>query len=251
MTTGGNRVSAQPSSSSRAGPPPCQESQSAAYAPLVRDQLVVGAELGEPAVLDDRDAVGVVGGVQAVRDRDDRPALEHRGQRALQVAGGARVEQRGRLVEDQRVRVGEDQRASASCCACGGDRMRPPAPTTVSRPSGSASTHVERVDGIERARELARRSPPAGPAGRCPRSCRRRRGAPGSPARRARAGRPAGARPAGRRRRSTGRCAAVDAREQPAERRLARAGGPDHRQPLAGHRSRSRPCSTSRPSRYA
>ena len=60
-------------------------------------------------VLDDGDPVGVVRGVQPVRDGDHGAAVEHRGERALEVAGGARVDQRGRLVEHQRVRVGEHQ----------------------------------------------------------------------------------------------------------------------------------------------
>ena len=72
-------------------------------------ELVVRAELVQQAVLDDGDPVGVVGGVQAVRDRDDRPAVEHRGERALEVARRARVEERGRLVEHERVRVGEHE----------------------------------------------------------------------------------------------------------------------------------------------
>ena len=43
----------------------------------------------------------------------------------------------------------------------------------------------------------------------------------------------------------------VDPREEPAERRLACAGGPDDRDALARPRSRSMPCSTSRPETYA
>ena len=73
------------------------------------DELVVRAELGELAVLDDGDAVGVVRGLQPVRDRDDRPSFEHGGQRTLQMACGARVEEGRRLVEDERVRVGEHE----------------------------------------------------------------------------------------------------------------------------------------------
>ena len=42
--------------------------------PVTRDELVVAAQLGDAAVDDDGDAVGVVRGVQAVRDGDDGPA---------------------------------------------------------------------------------------------------------------------------------------------------------------------------------
>ena len=69
----------------------------------------MGPELADDAVLDDRDPVGVVRRVQPVRDRDHRAPVEHRRERALEVAGGARVEQRGRLVEHERVRVGQDE----------------------------------------------------------------------------------------------------------------------------------------------
>ncbi len=60
------------------------------------------------------DAVGVVGGVQAVRDGDDRPPVEDGGERAFEPARGARVEERGRLVQDQGVRVGPWWRTAAS-----------------------------------------------------------------------------------------------------------------------------------------
>src|SRR5829696_577479 len=51
------------------------------------DQVGVGAELGDAAVLDHRDPVGVVGGVEAVGDRDHGPAGQDRRQGTLQVAG--------------------------------------------------------------------------------------------------------------------------------------------------------------------
>src|SRR3954451_2818891 len=56
------------------------------------DQFVVRPQLGDPAVRHDRDAVGVVGGVQAVRDGDHRTAGEDGAHRALGVARGGRVE---------------------------------------------------------------------------------------------------------------------------------------------------------------
>ena len=49
-------------------------------------------------------------------------------------------------------------RASASCCACAGVSGWPPAPTTVSSSSGSASHPVERVDRRERVDAAARPS---------------------------------------------------------------------------------------------
>jgi hypothetical protein len=69
----------------------------------------VGAELGDPAVLDHGDTIGVMGGEEPVGDRDDRTPLQHRCQRALQMPGSAGVDQRGRLVQHQGVRVSEDE----------------------------------------------------------------------------------------------------------------------------------------------
>ena len=120
----------------------------------VLEQLVVRADLAEEAVLDDRDAVGVVRGVQAMGDRDDRPAVEHRAERALEVAGGARVEERGRLVEHERVRVGEDEPRERELLglrrrqrlAAGADRRL----ETVGQRLGP----LERVDRRERRLEL-------------------------------------------------------------------------------------------------
>ena len=68
-----------------------------------------GCRLDDAPVDHHRDAVGVVGGVQPVGDRHDGAALEQVVHRALERARGARVDERGRLVEHQRVRVGDDQ----------------------------------------------------------------------------------------------------------------------------------------------
>ena len=89
-----------------------------------RDQVVVAAELGDPAVLHHRDPVGVVRGVEPVRDRDDGPAGQHRGERPFGAPGGGRVERGGRLVEDQRVRVGEDQPGQRQLLGVGGAELR-------------------------------------------------------------------------------------------------------------------------------
>ena len=113
----------------------------------------------QQAVLDHGDAVGVVRGVEAVRDRDDRSPLEHEAERALEVPGRARVEERRRLVEDERVRVGEHEPGQRELLrlrgrervAAGADRRLEP----VRKRLGP----VERVDGGERRRRAPR--PPA------------------------------------------------------------------------------------------
>ena len=69
----------------------------------------MGPNLGEQSLLDHGNSVGVVRRVEPVRNRHDCPALEHRPERAFEVAGRARVEERGRLVEDKRVRVREHE----------------------------------------------------------------------------------------------------------------------------------------------
>ena len=111
-------------------------------------------QLGQPAVLDHGDAVGVVRRLEPVRDRDDGAALEDGGQRLLQVTGRARIEQRGRLVEHERVRVGEHEpcerdllllRRRQWVTARADDGLEPERQHLEPRP---------RIDGLERGPEL-------------------------------------------------------------------------------------------------
>ncbi len=73
------------------------------------DQFPMRAQLGNPSIFDHRDPVGVMGGMQPVGNRDHRAACEYGGKRTLQVARGARVEQRRRFVEDEHPRIDEQQ----------------------------------------------------------------------------------------------------------------------------------------------
>src|SRR5229473_2816047 len=66
-----------------------------------RQQLVVRALLDDPAVLQHDDQVGIPNRRQAVGDDEGRPAGEQELQRALDLALGADVDRRGRLVEDE------------------------------------------------------------------------------------------------------------------------------------------------------
>ena len=109
---------------------------------VLLDELVVRAELGQLAVLDDRDAVGVVRGLEPVGDRDDGAA--RRAPRRASARGGARradraarSPRRARACAGRRARAGRARPAAAAAGVSG----KPPAPTTVSSPSGSASTH--------------------------------------------------------------------------------------------------------------
>ena len=120
----------------------------------VGQQLVVRAELLEQPVLDDRDAVGVVRGVEAVRDRHDRPPLEHGRERALEVSRGARVEQRRGLVEDEGVRVGEHEPGQRELLRLRrGQRMTARADGRL-QALGERDRPLERVDRLERLHEL-------------------------------------------------------------------------------------------------
>ena len=141
-----------------------------------RDQLVVGAEFGDPAVLHHRHPVGVVGRLQAVRDGDDRPALQHGGQRPFRVPGGRRVQQRGRLVQDHRVRVGQHHPGQGELLGLGAVRAGPPAPSRCpGRPA------VRAAHSAPTAASAARSSASVAPAGdrRLSRTVRGTRGAPG------------------------------------------------------------------------
>ena len=84
----------------------------------VRDELVVGGDLDEPAVLHHRDAVGALGGREAVRDRDHRaPARELRRAPArprLRSAGRATTSpRRARSPPGRRARRARARRAAA------------------------------------------------------------------------------------------------------------------------------------------
>jgi hypothetical protein len=73
-------------------------------------QLVVAAELDDPAVLDDRDPVGVPDGGEPVRDEDGR-ALPGGGEDPLEdLHLAADVELRRRLVEQHNARAEFDRR---------------------------------------------------------------------------------------------------------------------------------------------
>ena len=67
----------------------------------------MGAELQEAAVGDDPDAVGPLGGGEAVGDHDHRAALHQAVHGVLDEDLGAGVEARGGLVEHQHGRVGQ------------------------------------------------------------------------------------------------------------------------------------------------
>ena len=62
------------------------------------DQLVVGAALGDAAVLHDHDAVRLADGGEAVRDDEGGAALEQRLQRLLDQDLGMGVDGGGRFI---------------------------------------------------------------------------------------------------------------------------------------------------------
>ena len=66
-----------------------------------REQRLVGALLGDRAVLQDDDVVGVANGAQAVSDGDHRPAVHGPLERLDDHVLGLGVERGGRLVEDE------------------------------------------------------------------------------------------------------------------------------------------------------
>ena len=118
------------------------------------DELVVGAELVKEAVLDDGDPVCVVGGVETVRDRHHGTARENRREGALEVPRRARVEERRRLVEDERVRVGEDEPGERKLLGLGrAERLAAGADDGL-EPVGQRLGPLERVDRRECSLEL-------------------------------------------------------------------------------------------------
>ena len=87
-----------------------------------------------------RDAVGPLGGRQAVGDHDHRPPGHERLDRLLDLELGARVEAGGGLVEDQHARVGEEGAGQRdTTCRSPADRRDPRSLTSVASPSGRAA----------------------------------------------------------------------------------------------------------------
>ena len=163
-------------------------------------------------------------------------------ERALEVAGRARVEQRGRLVEHQGVRVGEHQPGQRELLRLGRGEGPTAGADVGVEALGQRRDPVQRVDGGQAPR--AARRPSASGAGQqrgCPRSeptktwcswvtratCRRRSSQREVDERHAADGDRAGPR-------------RVDPGEQPAQRRLAGAGRPDDGEPLARTQRRGR-----------
>jgi hypothetical protein len=72
-------------------------------------ELLVGAEVGEAAAVEDGDAVGEVEGGAAVGDQEGGPALHDVLQRLVDLVLHAGVHRRGRVVEDEQPRVGEER----------------------------------------------------------------------------------------------------------------------------------------------
>src|SRR5438270_9737524 len=62
-----------------------------------RHQFAVRADLGDTAVVEDNNAVGIADGGEAVGDRDDRDLAAQRGERALHDLLGFGIDVRGGL----------------------------------------------------------------------------------------------------------------------------------------------------------
>ena len=96
------------------------------------EQLVVGAALDDPAVVEHDDLVGVADGREPVGDRDRRAALGEAVERLLDGALGLGVERARRLVEDSTGGLRSTVRAIAMRCFSPPEKRYPRSPTTVS-----------------------------------------------------------------------------------------------------------------------
>jgi hypothetical protein len=114
------------------------------------EQFGVCALLGDAAVLDHDDPVGVAHGREAMRDDERGPAAEDATQRVLDEDLGSRVHRGRGLVEDQDGRVGEDG---------AGERDQLPLPGREQRASLADARLVavrQALDELARARERRR-----------------------------------------------------------------------------------------------
>src|SRR5581483_8978835 len=98
--------------------------------PAALEQLVVGAALDDPAVVDDEHLVGVADGREAVGDHEAGAAAQQLLERALDLPLGPSVDAGGRLVEDQDARVGER-----------GARDREELPLPLAQPTAALAEH--------------------------------------------------------------------------------------------------------------
>ena len=103
------------------------------------DQLVVGAELDEPGVVDHRDPVGAAHRRQAVGDDDHRAALHQPLERLLDHGLGAGVEVAVASSSTSTAGSTSAARASDTSCFSPADSREPRSRTSVSSPSGSAA----------------------------------------------------------------------------------------------------------------
>ena len=131
-----------------------QELQSDAYSPLSATSSSCVPELGDLAVDDDADPVGVVGRVQTVRDRHDRSSTQNRDEGPLEVTGRTRVQHRGRLVEHEGVRVAQDESREGDLLGLRGGDLVAGRAEFGEHPVGQGPHPFEGVDGVERAHDL-------------------------------------------------------------------------------------------------
>src|SRR5690349_9055545 len=75
---------------------------------LLREQLVMGADLLDLAVFEDDEAVGIAERAQAVGDGEGGPALDQAGDGVLDLLLGVSVHGGRRLVQDEDARVVKD-----------------------------------------------------------------------------------------------------------------------------------------------
>ena len=102
------------------------------------------AQLGDPAVVQDDDVVGVADRREAVGDHDGRPPSEEPLQGLLDVKLGLGVDAGRRLVEDEDRGSAKSARAKEMSCRWPRESPLPRSLTTVSYPSGSFSMNGRR-----------------------------------------------------------------------------------------------------------
>src|SRR5665648_701076 len=111
-----------------------------------------------------RHPVGVVRGLQPVRDGDHRAPGQDHGQRALQVPGGPRVQQRGGLVEHQGVRVEQHQPGQRDLLGLCGAQGHPTGADTGRQPVRQCPDPLPGVHRLQGAAQLGVVGFPAGQA---------------------------------------------------------------------------------------
>src|SRR5437660_1422668 len=124
---------------------------------LFLDELLVRADFGDLAVLQDHQPRGVTQGAQAMRDREGRAALDQPRDGVLNLLLGVGIDGGGGLVEDQDARVVQNRAGDAHALALAAAERLAALPDLCVIAVGLLDDEVVRVGGFGRGHDVRAR----------------------------------------------------------------------------------------------